>query len=473
MGKKRPATRRPPVLASNPRARASAANPSSVDARIDPRQLSPSRGDYGMDDRDIDAKHDVLEDDPPAANVGDGVTAGDNKPIPPSTGGLRAPCWKHMTKKKVTEDGVVHYFAVCNYCKRELSAGSGSNRHYKACLARLGQTQGGGMQTQLNFAADGTVARNEIANFIVSKDLPIMLGENQNFKKLIQRAFCPQNQPILSITLDNASAKTTAIEILTLQLQSYIKGYIIHHSSRIISVPIRFITCTPQMIAKFAEYCRAHDKRPRKFALDMKVRWNSTYHMLKSLETTNVLSGAYYPTTCLVIDYIWLMAESFSKYRSDSLLRTIVDPMKVKFLKYFEQISHVYCFATIFDPRKKLDGLQTALEGIGDALDMDFSDAFNHIKEELFNVFGYYYEKYGESEIDSHVVEPDADITDTSLTTHLWKRVKEKEPANSSSSQRWNPNTELNHYLSTNFAGSDRALRGEKIKLHRRLGSFC
>ncbi|WVZ81306.1 hypothetical protein U9M48_028697 [Paspalum notatum var. saurae] len=212
MGKKWLATRRPPVLVSNPRARGSAANPSSVDARIDPRQLSPSRGDYGMDDHDIDAEHDVLEDDPPAANVGDGVAAGDNEPVPPSTGGSRALCWKHTTKKKVTEDGVVHYFAVCNYCKRELSAGSGSgtghlNRHYKACLARLGQTRGGGMQTQLNFAADGTistwvynpqVARDEIANFIVSEDLSIMLGESQNFKNLIQRAFCPQYQPKLA-----------------------------------------------------------------------------------------------------------------------------------------------------------------------------------------------------------------------------------------------------------------------------------
>jgi len=621
------------VLASNPRARASAANPTSVDARIDPRQLSPSNEPVPPST----GEHDVLEDDPPAGNVGDGVASGDNEPVPPSTGGSRAPCWNHMTKKEVIEDGVVHYFAVCHYCKRELTAGSGSgtghlNRHYKACLARLGQTRGGGMQTQLNFDADGTVstwvynpqvARDEIANFIMSEDLPIMLGESQNFKNLIQRAFCPQYQPvtrkttksdlfslykkklaalkedfkkvqfsfaltsdiwtsshqktcyvsvvahylddsyvlnkrvigfrsmdeshtgdaianqilevvrdfqiaskILSITLDNASANTTAIEILTPQLQSYIKGYIIHHRCvchiinlvvqdgitvankflNNIRAAIRFMTCTPQMIAKFAEYCRAHDKRPRKFGLDMKVRWNSTYHMLKSLEgyeelitvfvnanakdlglvltdadwkiacqfreflmpfyaATNVLSGVYYPTTCLVIDYIWLIAESFSKFRSDSLLRTVVDPMEVKFLKYFEQISHVYCFATIFDPRKKLDGLQTALEGIGDALDMDFSDAFNHVKEELFNVFGYYYEKYGDSEIDSHVLEPDADITDTSLTAHLWKRAKGKEPANSSSSQRWNPNAELNHYLSTNFAGSDRSLRGEKVKL--------
>jgi hypothetical protein len=68
---------------------------------------------------------------------------------------------------------------------------------------------------------------------------------------------------------------------------------------------------------------------------------------------TNVISGVYHPTTFLVIDYIWLMVESFSKFRSDSHLNTIVAPMEVKFLKYFEQISHVYCFVTIFIHSRK------------------------------------------------------------------------------------------------------------------------
>jgi len=159
------------------------------------------------------------------------------------------------------------------------------------------------------------------------------------------------------------------------------------------------------------------------------------------------------------------MAHSFSQYRSDSILKTVVAPMEVKFLKYFEKISHVYCFATIFDPRKKLDGLKIALEGIGDALEMDYSDAFNPAKEDLFKIFGYYYKKYGEGDIDSHDNELDADTLDTSLTARLWKKAKGKEPSTSSTSQRWNPNAELNHYLSTNFAGADHALRGEKVKL--------
>ncbi|WVZ62822.1 hypothetical protein U9M48_012522 [Paspalum notatum var. saurae] len=124
-----------------------------------------------MDDHDIDAEHDVLKDVAPAANVGDGVVW----LLVKMNEYHRQPCWKHITKKEVIEDGVIHYFAVCNYCQRELSAGSGSgtghlNRHYKACLARLGQTRGG--------------------------DSPIMLGESLNFKNLIQRAFCPQYQPV-------------------------------------------------------------------------------------------------------------------------------------------------------------------------------------------------------------------------------------------------------------------------------------
>jgi hypothetical protein len=45
------------------------------------------------------------------------------------------------------------------------------------------------------------VAREEIIKYIVSEDLPIMMGESPNFKNLIQRAFCPQYQPISRTTI--------------------------------------------------------------------------------------------------------------------------------------------------------------------------------------------------------------------------------------------------------------------------------
>jgi hypothetical protein len=50
------------------------------------------------------------------------------------------------------------------------------------------------MQTQLNFAANSTVstwvynpqlAREEIIKYIISEDLPIIMGESPNFKNLI------------------------------------------------------------------------------------------------------------------------------------------------------------------------------------------------------------------------------------------------------------------------------------------------
>jgi hypothetical protein len=175
---------------------------------------------------------------------------------------------------------------------------------------------------------------------------------------------------ILSIPLDNASSNTNEIEVLTPQLQTYNAGYVIHQRCvcHIISMVvrdgitvvrkfldnicavIRFVTSTPQMVTKFVEYCKANSKKPRKFSLDMKIRRNSTYLMLKKLygyektitvfvnanaqdldlvltkvdwyivrhfreflmpfyAATNVLSGVYYPTSYLVIDYIWLIVE--------------------------------------------------------------------------------------------------------------------------------------------------------------------
>jgi hypothetical protein len=93
---------------------------------------------------------------------------------------------------------------------------------------------------------------------------------------------------------------------------------------------------------------------------------------------------------------------------------------------------------------------------------MDYLDAFNYVNDELFRVFGFYYNKYCENEVLGTLPEHD---TKTSLTSHLWKRSQRKETTTSLVSQRWNPNVELNHYLSINFAATDRTLKGDKVKL--------
>lgn len=91
-------------------------NPSRDDAYIDPRQLSPSMGDFGMDDRDIDGEHELFEDVVLVGNVSTPTTdmepvhghgdvadgpADNNVPIAPSGGISKAECWKHMQKKKL------------------------------------------------------------------------------------------------------------------------------------------------------------------------------------------------------------------------------------------------------------------------------------------------------------------------------------------------------------------------------------
>ena len=46
---------------------------------------------------------------------------------------------------------------------------------------------------------------------------------------------------------------------------------------------INFLNSSNQRIAMFKNYCNAKGVRPRKFGLDMDVRWNATYLMLKHL----------------------------------------------------------------------------------------------------------------------------------------------------------------------------------------------
>ena len=46
---------------------------------------------------------------------------------------------------------------------------------------------------------------------------------------------------------------------------------------------INFLNSSNQRIAIFKEYCNAKGVRPRKFGLDMDVRWNFTYLKLKHL----------------------------------------------------------------------------------------------------------------------------------------------------------------------------------------------
>ena len=136
---------------------------------------------------------------------------------------------------------------------------------------------------------------------------------------------------------------------------------------------INFLNSSNQRIAMFKNYCTTQGVRPRKFGLDMDVRWNATYLMLKHLvpykhvfsvfinsnygsellsirywyiaekileflelfyDSTVVLSGVYYPTSLLILHHLLEIASHLHASEKDQNLIVVVYPMKIKFLKY-------------------------------------------------------------------------------------------------------------------------------------------
>ena len=108
---------------------------------------------------------------------------------------------------------------------------------------------------------------------------------------------------VFSITLDNASANTKAMEILAPALSGYVGELFLHQrcACHIINLIVKaglevfqpmlhafrtaisFMNSSNLRIASYKNFCIAKGVRPRKFGLDMDVRWNATYLMLKHL----------------------------------------------------------------------------------------------------------------------------------------------------------------------------------------------
>jgi hypothetical protein len=113
---------------------------------------------------------------------------------------------------------------------------------------------------------------------------------------------------VFSITLDNASANACALTQLVPQLVSYVTcsltaSGLLHQccACHIINLIVKCgmkhikekiedfrraissLNSSNQCIITFKSFCIAHRVRPCKFGLDMDVRWNSTYLILKHL----------------------------------------------------------------------------------------------------------------------------------------------------------------------------------------------
>ena len=151
---------------------------------------------------------------------------------------------------------------------------------------------------------------------------------------------------VFSVSLDNASANSRAYEILQPMFFGYLGSYpaptptdpnkvqylLVHQrcACHIINLIVKsgmkrlkpytedfrtaisFLNSSNQRIALFKNYCKAQGLRPRKFGLDMDVRWNSTFLMLKHLlpykEVFDVFITSNYGCTLLTAQH-WHVAE--------------------------------------------------------------------------------------------------------------------------------------------------------------------
>jgi hypothetical protein len=264
---------------------------------------------------------------------------------------------------------------------------------------------------------------------------------------------------VFSVTLDNASSNSNVMEKLSPSLSKYVGTLFLHQrcACHIINLLVKcglkrlkpyldsfrtaivFLNASNQRIAAFKDYCVAMNVRPRKFGIDMPVRRNSTYLMLKHLvpykgtfgvfmdtnyprklgepnlltnshwyvaeklleflelfyDAIVTLSRVYYPTSPLIMHNILDIIQHLNQYENDTLLRHVVAPMKSKFLKYWRDIPMLYAFAFILDPRAKLRGFSNILRILSGLSVTDYSLYFTCVKSELSTMFNKYDVKFG------------------------------------------------------------------------------
>jgi hypothetical protein len=265
---------------------------------------------------------------------------------------------------------------------------------------------------------------------------------------------------VFSVTLVNASANIKAMDKLKPALREYLGADLFLHqrcACHIINlivkealvtispmidafrIAISFINSSNQIIVAYKSYCMASGIRSMKFGLDMDVRWNSTYLMLKHLlpnrktfhtfiefnyprprgapfllthdhwamatkilaflelfyDSTVALSGVYYPIALLMVHHIVEIAIHLHRYQNDEHIRAVVQPMIDKYNKYWRTIPELYCIAFILDPRAKIKGFNKVLRKLNLLTDTDYSNKMMETRPLLFKLYHKCDELYG------------------------------------------------------------------------------
>ena len=69
--------------------------------------------------------------------------------------------------------------------------------------------------------------------------------------------------------------------------------------------------------------------------------------------------------------------------------------MKLKFLKYWQDIPLLYSFAFILDPRAKMRGLFNVLQLLKEYTSYDYSSYYADVRTKIYKLFNKYLRKFG------------------------------------------------------------------------------
>ncbi|XP_074303624.1 zinc finger BED domain-containing protein RICESLEEPER 2-like [Silene latifolia] len=244
---------------------------------------------------------------------------------------------------------------------------------------------------------------------------------------------------IFSISVDNASANDTCIQVLknTFSLTkrlvcdgklfhvrccAHILNIIVQHGLKEVKIiiynvheSVDYINQSDLRLKKFTELVQQFNLKESRLVLECKTRWNSTYEMLacaikfkkvfarlaqedrnytycpsaedwvkiKKLseilevfnDTTNIISGSEYPTSNLFLDEI---------YRIKVLLDTQFD-------KYWDQCNLLMAIGAVLDPRLKMKVVEITFPKMFPSDDADVArDNVNKVRETLYELYKEY-----------------------------------------------------------------------------------
>ncbi|KAK1383599.1 BED-type domain-containing protein [Heracleum sosnowskyi] len=309
---------------------------------------------------------------------------------------------------------------------------------------------------------------------------------------------------IMSLSFDNASNNDAAIGKLKRDLNPFLNGEFFHSRcachvlNRVVQDGLKMVLPITSKIRQLVSYCYGPNKRRQDFckfvrgqglkylkpAVDMPIRWNSTYKMLKRAfrqrgvlmefhnsrngpvntlsstdwtrieellsilkcfyKATKRFSGVYYPTTPLVLGEFYLITMTFVKWQDNEIWGPVIFQMREKFLKYYEEMPQMFCCAAALDPKIGVDGVESLIECINCNLGIstDATSASIQKFNQILNAFYDHYETlYGAKPRDIHVE------TGSSRDVALQLAISRKKSKTISSS------SELAKYKMTDFVG--------------------